>query len=491
MKKQILKCSIAMVLYLAFLLWVGSFWGLLVVPFLFDAYITKKIPWTWWRKSKNKGVRTLMSWVDAIVFALVAVYFVNVYFFQNYVIPSSSLEKSLLVGDYLFVSKMSYGPRVPQTPLTMPLTSYLEWPQWDYRRVKGFGHVKLNDIVVFNYPAGDTVAVKYQEQDFYTLAYMVGESQMPVDTQKLSLLEQRNAYATQYAIGRRYIDENEAMFGKVLSRPVDRRENYVKRCVGLPGQTLQIKGGTVYLDGKANKQPDHAQQAYNVCFTRCNIANLSYLFLSDETHTEINPSATLDEICRFFGVDKDCVQELGISVEDFSTLVSADGTLRMPLTQRAYHYFKSHPEVVSSIQPAPSASGVELYPHNMKKAWTANNYGPLWIPAKGKSITLTLANLPIYERPIGVYEGNKLQVRGGKIFINGKQTNRYTFKMDYYWLMGDNRDNSADSRFWGFVPEDHVVGKPIMIWLSLNKDYGWTEGRIRWNRLFRWVDQIQ
>ena len=185
-RAQWIKCATAILLYLIFLIWVRSWWGLIVVPFIFDIYITKKVPWSFWKKSKNPVVRSVMSWIDAIVFALVAVYFVNIYIFQNYQIPSSSLEKSLLVGDFLYVSKMSYGPRVPNTPLSMPLAqhtlpvfnskSYIEWPQWKYKRVPGFGKVKLNDIVVFNFPAGDTVAVNYQQTtDFFTLAYGEGQ----------------------------------------------------------------------------------------------------------------------------------------------------------------------------------------------------------------------------------------------------------------------------------------------------------------------------
>ena len=218
------KFAVATILYLLFLVWVESWWGLIVVPFIFDVYITKKIKWQWWRESPNDATRFIMSWVDALVFALVAVYFINLFFFQNYVIPSSSLEKSLLTGDYLFVSKVSYGPRKPQTPLTMPLTqhtlpvidcdSYIEWPQWKYERAKGFGHVELNDIVVFNYPAGDTIctAPQYQAQDFYRLAYGLGEgayaqthggylpnlSQMPRQ-------QQRDFFAQLYADGRRII----------------------------------------------------------------------------------------------------------------------------------------------------------------------------------------------------------------------------------------------------------------------------------------------
>ena len=233
-RKQWVKFAIVLTLWLAFLVWLKSWLGLVVVPFIFDAYITKFIPWTWWKKSENDTVRSVMSWVDAIVFALVAVYFVNLYFFQNYVIPSSSLEKSLLVGDYLFVSKASYGPRVPQTPLHMPLTqhtlpifntkSYIEWPQWDYKRVKGFGDVQLNDIVVFNFPAGDTVTVNNQVEGVYQYVYSLGQQLCrPVDLASLNAEQQRQVFDVYYKEGMNYLREHD----QLISRPVDRRENYV------------------------------------------------------------------------------------------------------------------------------------------------------------------------------------------------------------------------------------------------------------------------
>lgn len=466
--------GVVMALYLAFLVWIKSWWGLLVVPFIYDAYITKLIPWTWWKEAESPVTRTVMSWVDAIVFALVAVYFVNIYFFQNYTIPSSSLEKSLLVGDYLFVSKMSYGPRKPQTPLSMPLTqhtmplvgckSYIEWPQWDYERVPG-GRVQLNDIVVFNYPAGDTVTVnpEYQNMDFYAIAYGIGGQQYmqlhggyPI-LDSLTRQQQRDFFAELYAMGRLYIDQNSQMFGGVMSRPVDRRENYVKRCVGLPGQTLQIKDHVVYLDGKPNKEPDNVQYDY-------------FVRLKQDIPDEL-------------------VRELGISQEDLASL-SETGT--MPLTQRAYERLKTCTDIVDSIAYDSTNSVPDgLYPLNAWTGWTRDNYGPVWIPAKGASVKLTMDNIAVYERPIRVYEHNDLEVKDGKIFINGKQADSYTFKMDYYWMQGDNRHNSADSRYWGFVPEDHIVGKPILIWLSLDKDRGWFDGHVRWERLFRWVDNIK
>ena len=468
MRRQWIKFGVVMALWLLFLIWVQSWLGLLVVPFIYDAYISRKINWQWWRDSETP-VRVVMSWVDALVFALVAVYFINLFFFQNYVIPSSSLEKSLLTGDYLFVSKMSYGPRIPETPLTMPLTqhtlpvvnckSYIEWPHWDYRRVEGLGKVKLNDIVVFNYPAGDTLvtAPQYQAADYYQMCYAFGyqliENGPVVDS--LSLEQQRKWYELVYNTGRNYILQNKPVYGSVITRPVDRRENYVKRCVGLPGQTLQIKNRVVYLDGKANKEPDNVQYTYYVKLKQ--------------------------------NIPEELLEQLGISMED---LASLNETGCIPLTSKAAKVLSKRKDVVSSIRINDDEMTGDLYPLNANTGWTRNNYGPIWIPQKGKTIHLDLKNLPIYERPISVYENNDLKVKDGKIFINGKQTNTYTFKMDYYWMMGDNRHNSADSRYWGFVPEDHVVGKPIFIWWSSDPDRNGFSG-IRWSRIFSFVDNIK
>ena len=469
-RKQWIRFGVVLALYLLFIIWLRSWIGIVVIPFIFDAYITKKIPWTWWKKSKNKTVLTVMGWVDAIVFALVAVYFVNLYFFQNYVIPSSSLEKSLLVGDYLFVSKMSYGARVPQTPLHMPLTqhtmpifnckSYLEWVKWDYKRVDGLGKVQLNDIVVFNFPAGDSVATALQAEDIYRLSYQAGkELSKPIDMSGLSQEDQRLVFDYYYQVGRKYINDNPQSFGEIVVRPVDRRENYVKRCVGLPGQTLQIKNRVIYLDGKANKEPDNVQYRYFV-------------------HTK---GMLPDDLCH----------ELGISKEDLAGYYTDESVYNMPLTAKAKDALLARKDIVTAIENTPDDDAGGLYPLNKLTGWTVDNYGPIWIPKKGETIELSLDNLPLYERPIHAYEGNALDVKDGKIFINGEETTHYTFKMDYYWMMGDNRHNSADSRFWGFVPEDHIVGKPIFIWLSLDQDRGWFDGKIRWNRLFKFVDSIK
>ena len=472
MKVQWAKFAVVLALYLLFLIWVESWLGLIVVPFIFDVYITKKIHWQWW-KDEEGPVRFIMSWVDALVFALVAVYFINLFFFQNYVIPSSSLEKSLLTGDYLFVSKVSYGPRIPETPLTMPLTqhtmplvnvkSYIEWPHWDYRRVKGLGNVKLNDIVVFNYPAGDTLCneERYQANDYYQMVYSIGDQILEQNGQQqdvrvLNPLQQRHYFEKVYAAGRNYILNMPGEYGDIISRPTDRRENYVKRCVGLPGQTLQIKNRIVYLNGKANKEPDNVQYTYK-------------MKLKGEFPIEL-------------------ADELGITNEDL-LMYNQSGVI--PLTKKAYLALKANKNLVESISINADAIYGDLYPLNAYTGWTRDNYGPVWIPKKGKSIQLNLKNLPIYERCIKVYEGNDLKVDSqGNIFINGKLAKSYTFKLDYYWMMGDNRHNSADSRYWGFVPEDHIVGKPIFIWWSHSPDHPGFSG-IRWNRLFNFVDNIK
>ena len=471
-RKQWIKAGIYLALYILFLIWVKSWLGIIVIPFLVDAFTTRIIKWDWWKQLKNKTLYQIMGWVDAIVFALVAVYFVNIYLFQNYAIPSSSLEKSLLIGDHLYVSKVAYGPRKPMTPLTMPLTqntfpggrkSYFEKPQWPYERIKGFSKIKLNDIVVFNYPSGDTLVTdpKWSSADYYgMIVYPLGKSRCKeIDIDSLSILEQRHVYEFYYKVGRETILQNEQMFGKVITRPVDRRENYVKRCVGLPGQTLEIRNGIIYLDGIQNKQPDAVQTNYIV--------------------TLIRP---IPESLR---------EKLHLSLDDLDAQHNKAGTHIIPLTEQAKDILAGQTGIVGEIRHYECSveESEWLFPQNKNTKWTIDNYGPIWIPAKGETVQINLENLPFYERIIKVYEDNDLKVeRDGTILINGQKADSYTFKMDYYWMMGDNRQNSADSRFWGYVPEDHIVGRPVFIWLSLDKDKKWGQkGKIRWNRQFRSV----
>lgn len=459
-KSRWIRFTIVTVLYLLFIVWVNNYWWCLGVLVIADIYLTRFIPWGFWKRSKNPAVRKTMEWVDAIVFALVAVYFINTFFFQNYKIPTPSLEKTLLVGDYLFVSKLSYGPRVPNTPLsfplaqhTMPVTgtkSYIDWPQWPYKRLAGLGKVERNDIVVFNFPAGDTVATYITNPDYYELTYREGH---------------------------KVVNENKAIFGDIVYRPVDRRENYVKRAVGMPGDKLQIIDNNLYINGQRAKDPKNLQ--FNM-FLRTNGKLLDektfrLLGVSKDDRLLINNERNADAI----------LTALEMQRNQDSTY---NPVYRVPLTLEAYQIASEMPQIVELV-PEPGGWGEQVYPLGFENKWNRTNYGPIWIPKKGESIELTPENITIYERPIRNYEGNQLEIKDGKAYINGKEAKEYTFKMDYYFMMGDNRDNSADSRAWGFVPEDHIVGKPLFVWLSIDKDRGWFDGRIRFNRFFKPVTQ--
>lgn len=420
-----IRAGIWSALYVAFVIWVA--WGdwkslgwLVLIPLIVDAFTTKYINYSWWRKYKDTHpmLYTVCSWVDAIVFALVAVYFINLYIFQNYQIPSSSLEKTLRVGDFLYVSKMAYGARVPQTPLSMPLVqhtmpewlgggqSYFYHPHWGYKRLAGWTSPQKGDIVVFNFPAGDTVCSLMQNPDYYTLKHYYGEA---------------------------FIRQRKDVFGEIETRPVDRRENYVKRCVGEPGDSLQIIDNVIYVNGEREPEREGLQLNYYVQ-TDGHIFSAKYL------------------------------EKIGISVAD---RVQVDATTwHFPLTEAMREELSKNPHVLALVI-EPEDRGGAVYPmgHN---EWTRDNYGPIYIPKKGDRILITEDNYWIYKRIAEAYEFKPITI--------GEE---YEFSMDYYWMMGDNRHNSADSRYWGFVPEDHVVGRPVFIWLSIDKD----RHKIRWDRL--------
>ena len=440
-------------LFIGWVIWLGSPWVLVFWFLIADIYLTQFIPWTWWRHTKNKFVKEVMTWVDAIVYALILVYFLFLFVGQNYQIPSSSLEKSLLVGDYLWVNKVVYGPRVPNTPIHFPLAqntlpilnckSYLDKPQWAYHRLKGIRSIERGDIVVFNFPAGDTVALKMQNPDYYTLIHLHGRDAVNLD---------------------------KATYGDVIYRPVDRRENYVKRCIGLPGERLKIVNDVVFINGKALKTPKNAQFNYFLQTDGRIIADEVW----DDLGISVDDRAQLDVDVR----DAAGVESLGMHI-------GANGSIppiyQVPLTAEMRKKIAENYRWITSVVKVPTQEMFNPYPITHDYGWTRANYGEIWIPQKGKSIALSLDNLPIYERCIKNYEGNSLEVKNGNILINGKVANSYTFKMDYYWMLGDKRDNSLDARYWGFVPEDHVVGTPLIILLSIDKD----KGSIRWNRIFR------
>ena len=433
-----IRAGIWSTLYVVFVFWVA--WGdwkslgwLVLLPLIVDAFTTKYINYNWWRKYKDTkpALYTLCSWIDAIVFALVAVYFINLYIFQNYQIPSSSLEKTLRVGDFLYVSKMAYGARVPQTPLSMPLMqhtfpewlgggkSYLDKPHWEYKRLAGWTSPQKGDIVVFNFPAGDTVCSKMQNPDYYTLRHYYGEA---------------------------LIRSRKDIFGDIIVRPVDRRENYVKRCVGTPGDSLKIVDNVIFIKSDWSDESDWSD----------------WFEEPERDGLQLNYFVQTDG--HLFSAKY--LEKLGISLAD---RVQVDATTwHFPLTQAMKAALTQNPHVLAIVL-EPEEQGGAVYPlgHN---EWTRDNYGPIYIPRKGDKILITEENYWVYKRIADAYEF--------KPIVIGEE---YEFEMDYYWMMGDNRHNSADSRFWGFVPEDHIVGRPVFIWLSIDKD----NHSIRWNRLGR------
>lgn len=360
--------------------------------------------WKFWQKksTKNKVVKSkTREWTEAIVFAVVAATLIRTFAIEAYTIPTPSMEKSLMVGDFLFVSKLSYGPRLPMTPLSFPFAhntmpflgtkSYLEWIKWEYRRLPGFGKIKNNDVVVFNYPMEDY-------------------------------------------------------------RPVDKQDNYIKRCVGIPGDTLSIVDRVVHIDGQAIEQPPRAQYKYHV----------------KTDGSGFNPKS---------------LQKMDISE---GGPISAEGDFLYNLTVENAEKLKMFNNV-KGIEPYNAPVGYyteDVFPYTEFYPWNLDNYGPIIIPAKGMTMPLDENNINIYQRAIEVYEGNTLEIKDGKFYINGVESDTYTFKMDYYWVMGDNRHNSLDSRYWGFVPEDHIVGKAVFVWLSLDYSASFFD-KIRWSRLLR------
>ena len=507
-----------------------SFWEhtlAVIFPFAYMPYLgLSKIQYLGPEAANSVEYSKTREWLDAIVFALIAAMLIRGKCFEFYKIPSSSMEKSLLVGDYLMVSKVAYGPRSTMTPLAIPLihnvipftngevSSFLPWIKMPYHRYPGLGNVKRFDATVFNYPDGDTVSTVWQSNASY-----------------YDLIREN---------GREAVHNDHSRFGKIVVRPIDKRENFIKRCIGLPGETLEIHSQQVFINGSAIENPMELQYLYAVRMQQSmmeyvqsminmggsfeslaamkyrqdekvfrnvgvseddliSITGTQYLFLNEKqieyfkeklpcfdlTPMEyMHDSLRLVNVRQVMGMNNDTIinrmNAVGIGEDAFRQM---NDYYTVPLTKAMAEQLRAN-ALVAEVMPLSQVegySGLSLFPHAEGYSWSIDNFGPVQIPAKGMTIKLDLKNLPLYRRAIWFFEGNKLDVRDGKIYINDKETNEYTFKMDYYWMMGDNRHNSADSRFWGFVPEDHIVGKASMVIFSKDKDLH----KIRWNRIFK------
>jgi len=409
-----------------------------VAPFIYFPYLGFKKEEKFVDPDNRPEIKksVVREWTDAIIFAVVAATIIRTFLLEAYTIPTSSMEKSMLVGDYLFVSKIAYGPKIPNTPIAFPFVhhtlpllntkSYVEWISLPYYRFPGFGHVEHNDAVVFNYPAGDTVSTRFQSNvSYYSLVNQYGRSRVWSD--------ERN-------------------FGEIVARPVDKRENYVKRCIGLPGDTIKIINRQVYLNGEMAVNPE----------------KLQYQYIVSTDGSGINPKI----------LDKLDVTE--------GSRTNVPGQYMFLLTEEAKNEIEAL-SIVKSVEVMNEPAGEwnpDIFPNDSAFRWNRDNFGPLYIPKKGVAIPLNMKNIALYKRLIETYEGNEVVLKGNNIYINGVEASSYTPKLNYYWMMGDNRHNSADSRFWGFVPEDHIVGKAEFIWLSLDENKPLFDGKIRWNRIF-------
>lgn len=420
----------------------------------------KKIKFLGTEAVKNHKKTTVREWIDAGVFAVVAATLIRVFVFEAYTIPTGSMEKTLLVNDFLFVSKLSYGPRIPNTPLaipfvhhTLPVTnskSYTEIIHLPYTRWFA-SPVKRNDVVVFNFPAGDTLTRERDSQDPYydmllqeeMVQYNMLKSQIPNEAQLRAVAKEK---------------AREIVWADftVVTRPVDKRENYIKRCVAIAGDTIQIIDGYLYVNG---------QKAY-----------ISPTSAAEYTVTVANGKMLTEEDLRAAGIRLTSEPN---SAPDFNT--NGVNSYGINLTEAEVAIVKKMDGVTAVTRRVEGVGDPRIFPRDTANIlWSVDNFGPLWIPKKGVTIQLTPKNVACYKRAIRVYENNNWEDRDGKIFINGKETTTYTFKMNYYWMMGDNRHRSQDSRFWGFVPEDHVVGEAWLIWMS------WEKG-VRWGRMFRTI----
>ena len=414
-------------------IWIGLIFLLPLNLVLFDIFLTRKVDWTLRSYGLPRYLQASLEWISIVLLALICSFSIKILFVETYKIPTPSMEETLLAGDYIFVSKLAFGPRLPETPLAIPFyhntmpsgkKSYSERIRMPHKRLNGFSRVKRGDIIVFNFPEGDTMVVQYPGQNYYSLVRQYGRDYI------LSEFE-------------------------IITHPVDKRENYIKRCIALPGDTLLISEGKVSVNSKL--QPELPLQKYKYYVT---------------TRGSPLPDPLLDSLK---------ILKSAVTYNPINSLHV------LYLAKENVSALRSFPQVRSIsryTEPSLSFQNQEIFPHSNHYRWTGDNFGPLRVPSRGDSVQLNLLNLPVYQRIISTYEHNDLAIRDGVIHINGIPTESYVFKMDYFFVMGDNHHNSADSRYWGFVPEDHLLGKAFIVWFSIKPDTPLIGG-LRKERIFR------
>jgi len=448
-------------------------------------------------KYEIEPIKFIKNWVDPIIFAVIAASIIRGYFIEAFTIPTSSLEKSLMVGDFLFVNKFAYGPKIPQTPLsfpfahhTLPLTetkkSYLEWIKLPYFRLPGFGSVKNNQIVVFNYPDGDTVLLKMQNASYYQVVRDVAQEIKQGDGGKNS-----EGYYQNQAWN--YLNSDQSPYGEVVARPIDKRDHYVKRCVGIAGDTLRVINGEVWINSEKQKMPLHAQHRY-IVKTQGSVfgENAS----SKENGHYLSNVKLLDDLDIY-------VSEAG-KVPSPENIDTCYYDLNMPADVAVK--VKNIPGVYSLTKKVEKAGYYDyrVFPHNPAYAWNNDNFGPLLLPKAGLTVAIDTHNVCLYEKLMSTYDDGIHQITksGAQVLYDGKPITSYTFKQGYYFMMGDNRHNSADSRSWGMVPYDHIVGSPFFVWFSMKYENNnpvsgksvigsliknSKEGKFRWERFLCYV----
>lgn len=432
-----------------------------LMPYLYFAYLgfSKDIKYFGTTDIKTES-SFIKNWADPIIFAVVAASIIRGFFFEAFTIPTSSLEKSLMVGDFLFVNKVCYGAKVPQTPIafpfahhTLPFTettkSYLEWIKIPYMRLPGYSKPKNGEIVVFNYPDGDTVALKMQNMSYYQLVREIASSMQQEDGG-------RNTEAFYQTQAWNYVNGPDKRFGDITARPVDKREHYVKRCVGIAGDKLEIKDGDVYINDKKQEMPEHAQHRYVV-------ATKGNMFGENSQNKVGEPCLSNYNLLEQYDIYVTEASKLGEVTDTtyYDLNMPADVANKIKALSGVYFIKKK-------IEPK-GYRDARIFPHNKSYAWNNDNFGPMVLPSEGMTIKIDTGNICLYEKMLSTYDDGIHQITksGAQVLYDGKPITSYTFKQGYYWMMGDNRHNSADSRSWGVVPFDHVVGRPVFVWFSM------------------------